>query len=495
MRQAIEEGFILDVLKNFTTYKAYYKLVQRSAERDPDVKKKEATIALARFMSLHPHNISQKVEVIVEHFRSSVRRRLDGKAKAMVVTRSRLHAVRFKRSFDAYVEQNGYADLKALVAFSGTVVDPDTGGEFTEPAMNGGIPETQLRTEFAGDEYQVLLVANKYQTGFDQPLLCAMYVDKKLAGVQAVQTLSRLNRFHPGKDQTFVLDFVNEAGEIREAFQPFYEQTTVSEKADPDQFIQLQHELDEARVWTESELEAFAKVFYRPKASLTDREHEEIHRQLRPAEDRFAAWDDEEARDKWRGSLQAFVRLYAFLSQVMPYADRELEVRYSFGRLLLKRLPRGERDRVELDGEVDLHSYRLARLGETDIALTSGEVGEVRGPTAVGTRKATDEQVPLHEVIEILNERFGTDFTKSDQLVVEQIIEDGKADAQVQARVAANSFENFSLSIEETITGLMIDRMDRNQSLVTKFLNEDELRRLLTEHIAKRIYEDLKKAG
>nr|MCU0673449.1 type I restriction endonuclease subunit R [Myxococcota bacterium] len=234
---------------------------------------------------------------------------------------------------------------------------------------------------------------------------------------------------------------------------------------------------------------------YRPKTSLTDREHEEIHRQLRPAEDRFAAWDDEEARDKWRGSLQAFVRLYAFLSQVMPYADRELEVRYSFGRLLLKRLPRAERDRVELDGEVDLHSYRLARLGETDIALNQGEVGEVRGPTAVGTRKATDEEVPLHEVIEILNERFGTDFTKSDQLVVEQIIEDGKADAQVQARVAANTFENFSLSIEETITGLMIDRMDRNQSLVTKFLNEDELRRLLTEHIAKRIYEDLKKAG
>ena len=495
MRQAIEEGFILDVLKNFTTYKAYYKLVQRSAERDPDVKKKEALIALARAMSLHPYNIAQKVEVIVEHFRSSVRRRLDGKAKAMVVTRSRLHAVRFKRSFDEYVEEKGYADLKALVAFSGTVVDPDTGGEFTEPAMNGGIPETQLRTEFAGDDYQVLLVANKYQTGFDQPLLCAMYVDKKLAGVQAVQTLSRLNRFHPGKDQTFVLDFVNEAEEIREAFQPFYEQTTVSEKADPDQFIQLQHELDEARIWTESELEAFAKVFYRPKASLTDREHEEIHRQLRPAEDRFAAWDDEEARDKWRGSLQAFVRLYAFLSQVMPYADRELEVRYSFGRLLLKRLPRDERDRVELEGEVDLHSYRLARLGETDIALTTGEVGEVRGPTAVGTRKATDEQVPLHEVIEILNERFGTDFTQSDQLLVDQIVEDGKADAQVQARVAANTFENFSLSIEKTITGLMIDRMDRNQSLVTKFLNEDELRRLLTEHIAKRIYEDLKKTG
>ncbi|MGF1470008.1 MAG: type I restriction endonuclease subunit R [Sandaracinaceae bacterium] len=494
MRQAIEEGFILDVLRNYTTYKAYYKLIQKSADSDPDVKKKEATLALARFMSLHPHNIAQKTEVIVEHFRSSIRRKLNGRAKAMVVTRSRLHAVRFKRAFDEYIEERGYQDLKALVAFSGTVYDPD-GGEYTEPGMNDGLPEAQLRAEFAKDEFQVLLVANKYQTGFDQPLLVAMYVDKKLSGVQAVQTLSRLNRSHPGKTDTFVLDFVNEADEIRAAFQPFYEQTTVSEQADPDQFIQLQHELDEARVWTDAELESFAKVFYRPKQNLTDREHEEIHRYLQPAEDRYAAWEDEDARAEWKSKLQAFVRLYSFLSQVMPYTDRELEVRYSFGRLLLKRLPRSERERVELDGEVDLHSYRLARIGETDIVLDKAGTGEVRGPTAVGTRQATDDEVPLHEVIEIINERFGTEFTTSDQLVVDQVVLDGKADEQVKARAKANSFENFNISIKDKIEGLMIDRMERNTALVTKFLNEDELRKLLSEHIARRIYEDLKDTG
>lgn len=495
MRQAIEEGFILDVLRNYTTYKAYYKLVQKSAESDPDVKKKEATRALARFMSLHPHNIAQKIEVVVEHFRTSVRKKLNGRAKAMVVTRSRLHAVRFKRAFDEHIAEKGYKDLKALVAFSGSVFDPDTGATYTEPGMNHGLPESQVRTELAGDEYQVLLVANKYQTGFDQPLLCAMYVDKKLSGVAAVQTLSRLNRAYSGKTDTFVLDFVNEADEIREAFQPYYEQTTVSDKADPDQFIQLQHDLDQAAIWTDSELESFARVFYRPKENLTDREHEELYRHLRPAEDRYAAWDDEEAREEWRSKLQAFVRLYSFLSQVMPYTDRELEIRYSFGRLLLKRLPRTTSGRIDLDGEVDLHSYRLARIGQSDIVLEQKGTGEVRGPIAVGTGQSKDDEVPLHEVIEIINERFGTQFTVADQLVVDQIVLDGKADEQVQARAQANSFENFSLSIKDKIEGLMIDRMDRNTAFVTKFLNEDEIRKLLSDHIARRIYEELKDAG
>lgn len=236
-------------------------------------------------------------------------------------------------------------------------------------------------------------------------------------------------------------------------------------------------------------------MFYRPKENLTEREHEELHRHLRPAEDRYLAWDDDEAREEWRGKLQAFVRLYSFLSQVMPYADRELEIRYSFGRLLLERLRRDAAGRLELDGEVDLHSYRLARIGETDIALDLLGTGEIRGPTAVGTRQATDDEVPLHEVIEIINDRFGTEFTASDQLVVDQVVLDGKADEQVQARAHANSFENFSLSIKEKIEGLMIDRMERNTAFVTKFLNEDEIRKLLSDHIARRIYDELKGAG
>jgi type I restriction enzyme R subunit len=494
MRQAIEEGFILDVLRNYTTYKTYYKLIQAKAD-DPKVKKKEAVRALARYMSLHPHNISQKVEVIVEHFRKNVRNKLQGRAKAMVVTRSRLHAVRYKLAMDAYIKEQKYADLAALVAFSGSVLDPELAREFTEPGMNGGISEGELPDKFASDDYQVLIVANKYQTGFDQPRLCAMYVDRKLAGVQAVQTLSRLNRMAAGKTDTFVLDFANEAAEIQAAFQPYYEQTSVAEVADPFQLDQLRYELDQAQMWWDSELEAFAKVFYRPASKLRDTEHAEIHDHLQPAVDRFTAWDDEQAREEWRAKLQAYVRLYSFLSQIMGYEDRELEVRYSFGRLLLKRLPRDRSVRFELDGDVDLHSYRLQRVTETDIALVKGQAGEVESPTEVGTGSKADEEVHLHEIIDIINERFGTDFTKADELLFEQIIADGKANETVRQRAEANDFDNFALSIREQITGLMIDRMDKNGAIVGKFLDDDEFKRLVTEHIARKIYEGLKKAS
>ncbi len=497
MRQAIEEGFILDVLRNYVTYRAYYKLMRASEEFDPEVKKKQTARALARFASLHPHNIAQKIEVIVEHYRRFVRKKVGGQAKAMVVTRSRLHAVRYKLAFDEYIKANGYDDTRALVAFSGTVIDPDSSKEFTEVGMNDDLPETQVPEKFGSDEFQVLLVANKFQTGFDQPLLCAMYVDKRLSGVQCVQTLSRLNRKIQGKENgdTFVLDFVNEAEEIRRSFQPFYEQTTVAESADPYQLESLQGELDKAQIWSESELESFAKVFYRPKQNLTDKEHAELHRHLQPAVDRFAAWDDEEARDLWKGKLQAFVRLYSFMSQVMPWDDRDLEIRYSFGRFLLKRLPRTKSEGIDVEGEVDLHSYRLARLGETDIVLDKGGKGEVKGSTDVGTGQSEDEDVPLHEVIDVLNERFGTDFTKADQLLFDQIIEDGKADEQVQARAKANTFENFSISIKDTVEGLMIDRMDKNQDIVTKFLNEDDFKKALSELLAKRLYDEIRDAG
>src|ERR1017187_7460091 len=233
MRQAIDEGFIFDVLKNYTTYKTYYKLV-RSAEDDPEVERKRAAKALARFMSLHPHNTAQKTEVIIEHFRKYTAHRIGGRAKAMLVTRSRLHAVRYKRAFDKYIQEKGYPNIRTLVAFSGTVIDPDLPeSELTEVGMNGGkISEKKLPEEFCKPEYQVLIAADKYQTGFDQPLLHTMYVDKRLDGVQAVQTLSRLNRIYPGKTDTFVLDFVNDAEQIQDAFAPFFE-ATIAEPTDP----------------------------------------------------------------------------------------------------------------------------------------------------------------------------------------------------------------------------------------------------------------------
>ena len=230
MRQAIEERFILDVLRHYIDYDAYYRIVKQ-AEDDPNLPKRRTATALAKFMTLHPHNIEQKTEVIVEHFRNHVRHHMDGRAKAMVVTASRLHAVRYMQAFQRYIHEHGYDDVCPLVAFSGTVHDPDTGEAFTEPGMNNNvvtgrpISELALPGRFASSDYQILLVAEKYQTGFDQPLLQAMYVDKRLDGVQAVQTLSRLNRISPGKAPPFVLDFVNDPEDIRAAFAPYYDRT------------------------------------------------------------------------------------------------------------------------------------------------------------------------------------------------------------------------------------------------------------------------------
>ncbi len=276
MRQAIEEKFILDVLTNYTTYGTYYRLL-KAAEDDPNLPKKRATRALAKFMSLHPHNIEQKTEVMVEHFRRNVRRRLGGRAKAMVVTSSRLHAVRYMLAFQRYIGENGYTDVRPLVAFSGTVRDPETGFEYTEPGMNKDvitgkpISEAALPERFGSSDYNILLVANKYQTGFDQPLLHTMYVDKRLDEVQAVQTLSRLNRMIPGKDAPFVLDFVNEAEDIFRAFKPYYDKTELEEVSDPGALEALKHELDQVQVYYWSEIEAFAQILYKPAIRQTAR--------------------------------------------------------------------------------------------------------------------------------------------------------------------------------------------------------------------------------
>lgn len=422
MRQAIEEEFILDVLTNYTTYKTYFRLL-KAAEEDPKLPKKKAARALAKFMSLHPHNIEQKTEVMVEHFRRSVKHRLDGKAKAMVVTSSRLHAVRYKLAFDQYIAENGYTDIRTLVAFSGKVKDPDTGIEYTEPGMNTDIvtgkpiSEAQLPERFDSGDYQILLVANKYQTGFDQPLLHTMYVDKRLDGVQAVQTLSRLNRMIPGKDAPFVLDFINNAEDIYRAFKPYYDTTSLQEASDPAQLETLKHELDQMQVYYWSEVEAFAQIFYKPPDRQSAADHAHMQRHLQPAVDRFKAIANEEQRTEFREKLSGYVKVYAFLSQIIPYADPELEMLYSYGRFLLPHLPK-DRDGevVRVGDDVSLQYYRLERVFSGAITLKEGEAQYVKSPTEVGTGKAQDEKLPLSEIIQVLNERFGTEFTEEDRL-------------------------------------------------------------------------------
>ena len=334
MRQAIEEGFILDVLASYTTYKAYWRLLKK-IEDDPRYDKRQAEYLLKSFVELHPHAIHEKIAICVEHFAAQVEGAIDGRAKVMIVTRSRLHAVRTKLALDRYLAEKGHP-WKALVAFSGTV--NDDGESYTESGMNSAgqehvISERQTAAEFEKPDNRFLVVANKFQTGFDQPLLHTMYVDKKLGGVNAVQTLSRLNRTHPGKNGTTVLDFANEAEEIRKAFEPYYETTLLSEETDPHLLYEVQDRLLDFGVFRADDVETFARVYFDSKAT-----QDRLYAALEPARERFAELAPDEGRD-FRSQLVDYVRLYAFLSQVVTFADLDLEKLYVFARHLRRLLP------------------------------------------------------------------------------------------------------------------------------------------------------------
>jgi type I restriction enzyme R subunit len=492
MRQAIDEGFILDVLQNYTTYKTYYWLI-KSIEDDPKVDKRKAARALARFMSLHPHNIAQKTEVMVEHFRHFTMHKIGGKAKAMVVTSSRLHAVRYKQAFDKYIADKGYTGIKTLVAFSGTVIDPDAPGvEYTEVGMNRGIREKELPERFGTEEYQVLLVAEKYQTGFDQPLLHTMYVDKRLAGIQAVQTLSRLNRTHQGKEDTFVLDFVNEPEEILKAFQPYYEQTFIGERAEVQQLYELQAKLDGYQVYFKAEVEEFSKVFYKSKRNQTPAGHARMNACIDPAVGRYNILEGE-VREEFRKTLVAYRNLYSFMSQVIPFQDTDMEKLYSYIRFLLTKLPRGDRGPVyKFDDDVALKFYRLQKISEGSIDMEPGTRYEVSGPTSVGTGVARGEEIELSKLIDILNERFGTDFRPCDQLFFDSIREDAVSDSNLRQAALANTMENFGYVFRKALEGLFIDRMEQNEEITAKFMNEDQFREAVSQHLLKEVYEKIR---
>ncbi|MBF0611879.1 MAG: type I restriction endonuclease subunit R [Magnetococcales bacterium] len=501
MRQAIEEGFILDVVKNYTTYKTYFKLV-KAVEDDPNLPKKKAARALAKFLVMHPTNIAQKIEVIVEHFRGHVMHHLGGRAKAMVVTTSRIQAVKYLLAFQKYIKERGYDDIRPLVAFSGTVKDPDTGLEYTEPGMNtdviNGKPigEGQLPERFASSDYQVLLVANKYQTGFDQPLLMAMYVDKRLDGVQAVQTLSRLNRMVPGKEAPFVLDFINEAEDIYRAFKPYYDTTSLQESSDPSQLEKIKHELDEMQVYYWNEVEAFAWVFYRGPGKHSSSDHAHLQKHLQPAVDRFKALAEDEERCTFRDKLSGYVRVYAFLSQVIPYADPDLEMLYSFGRFLVPHLEMDQDSTtVKLVDEVGLQYYRMERIFSGSIDLGAGESYGVKSPTDVGTGNAKEDKAPLSEIIDVLNERFGTNFTEEDRLFFEQIREKATKDPHVVKMRQANPFDKFQLGLRKMVEDMMIQRMSENDKIVTRYMDDKAFENAAFAVLSKVIYESIPADG
>jgi len=495
MRQAIEEKFILDVLQNYTTYGMFWRL-QQDAPEDPEVDPRKARAAIARFVSLHPYNIAQKTEVIVEHFRHFSKDKIGGRAKAMVVTRSRLQAVRYKLAFDRYIREHGYTDIHALVAFSGEVKDPDMGGQqFTEPNMNG-ISESRLPEVFAGEEHQVLLVAEKYQTGYDQPLLHSIYVDKRLDGVKAVQTLSRLNRMCPGKEDTFILDFVNKADDIRKAFEPYYDATEIAETTDPNLLYDLKAALDGYQLYTPEEVDAaFAALTggdtKRAPASAA------LNGAVDPAVTRYNALDQDD-REQFKHLLTQFSRLYAFMLNVLPYRDRGLDRFYEYARFLLRKLPKKDiTDTFPVEEYVELSRYRLFKRDDESIRLGEESTDYLlAGPTDIGSVSALDiVKQPLSGLVEKLNELFGADLTDADTLTFVQLEEHLAADARLSQQAQANDAEHYALGFGPAFDDAVIDRVLKNQHLFAKLQDDPRFRKLVADYIRPRVYQRQREFG
>lgn len=485
MRQAIQEGFIHDVLKNYTTYKTFFQLT-KAIEDDPALNKKKANKAIGKYVSLHPHNLAQKTEIIIEHFRQVTSKKIGGKAKAMVVTGSRLHAVRYYMEFQRYIEEKGYTDIKALVAFSGKVLDD--GNEYTEVQLNG-IGEKELPEHFSTDAYQVLLVADKYQTGFDQPLLHTMYVDKKLSGVKAVQTLSRLNRTTKGKEDTFVLDFANEQEDILNSFQPYYELTTVDTPTDPNLLADLKYKLESAQIIWHLEVNAFCEVYFKSSDRMNAKQQAKLNAYIDPAVDRFKCLPSDEEKEDFKHALISFIRLYSFLSQILPFNDVEMEKLFAYGRLLYNKLPRSTGGgTIHLDDEVALEYYRLQKISEGSIVLeTKGEYG-LKGTTQAGMRGGKDEQAQLSEIIKVLNDRFGTEFTEADKLFFDQIEAELMLDEELSLQARSNSMENFKFGFEDRFLTKVIQRMELNQDIFTKIMDNEDFSQLVKEWMLKKVY-------
>lgn len=503
MRQAIEEGFILDVLKNYTTYKLAFKLANDGKEYDEkEVEKSEAMKGIMQWVRLHPYNIAQKVKVVVEHFRENVQPLLQGRAKAMIVVSSRKEAVRWQKEIAGYIQKQGYP-LGVLVAFSGEVDDP---ASFPEPVnenskdLNPGLKGRDIRDAFSEQNYHFLLVANKFQTGFDQPLLCGMYVDKKLGGIQAVQTLSRLNRAAPGKDTTYILDFVNDAAEVLAAFKTYYETAELEAITDPHMVYDLRAKLDSAGHYDDFEVDRVARVTTDPKGTQS-----QLFAAISPVADRLlkrftaalankvaaeaqndeksvqAAKDGMAALLLFKNDMGAFVRLYSFLSQIFDYGNTDIEKRFLFYKLLLPLLTFGrERDTVDLS-KVTLTHHTLKNIGKQALTLGQGETPKLPPMDGAGSGSAQDkEKSYLNEIIEKVNGLFEGELSDNDQLVYVNGVIKGKLleNETLIQQAANNSKEQFANSpdLSNALLNAIMDALDAHTSMSTQALDSQRVR-------------------
>jgi type I restriction enzyme R subunit len=508
MRQAIEEGFILDVLKNYTPYRLAFKLANDGREWDDrEVERDAALKGIMRWVRLHPYNISQKVQIVVEHYRENVAPLLVGKAKAMVVLGSRIEAVRWQLAVDRYIKSRGYR-MATLVAFSGEVNDRESGADpltETSKELNPNLRGRDIADAFKGEEYQILLVANKFQTGFDQPLLCGMYVDRRLAGIQAVQTLSRLNRAHPGKDTTYILDFVNSADEVLTAFRTYYETAELEATTDPNLIYDLRAKLDGAGHYDDFEVERVVQVELDPKSTQGD-----LIATVEPVADRLlkqfsaakaaralaesqgdekdaaAAKDEMDALDLFKRDMGAFQRLYSFLSQIFDYGNGAIEKRFIFYRRLLPLLEFGrEREGIDLS-QVKLTHHNLKSEGKRDLLYGTEEAPKLSGVAELGSGTIQDkEKALLAEIIAKVNDLFDGDLTDDDQLIyVNNVIKGKLLESQELVLQASNNtkaqFAN-SPTLTAEIMNAVMDALAAHESMSKQALGSESVRDGLRE--------------
>lgn len=504
MRQAIEEGFILDVLKNYTPYSLAFKLAHDGAVMsDQEVERSAATKKIMGWVKLHPYNIAQKVKVVVEHFREHVAPLLGGQAKAMVVVSSRLEAVRWQLAVDKYIKAHGYK-IGTLVAFSGEVIDKESGTDpFTEhsKALNPNLKGQDIKDAFKGGEYQLLLAANKFQTGFDQPLLCGMYVDKRLAGIHAVQTLSRLNRAHPGKDTTYVLDFVNDPAEVLAAFKTYHATAELSATTDPNLVFDLRSKLDAAGLYDDFEVDRVATVELDPNSTqgqlvrALEPVYDRVMKQFKAAQQVFKASTEKgdagaadvakaemDALILFKGDMGAFVRLYTFLSQIFDYGNTAIEKRAIFYKRLFPLLDfTREREGIDLS-KVKLTHYSLKGLGAAPMFLSDLEASKLDPLTEAGSGSVQEkEKAWLKEIIQKLNELFTGQLTDDDQLVYVRNVILGKIleSAMLAQQANSNSAEQFAGSpdLDSELLSAIIDALDAHTAMSTQALNSETVRR------------------
>jgi len=529
MRQAIEEGFILDVLQNFISYQTAYRLTYQGRD-DPEVETRRAANQIAKWVSRHWHNIEQRVQVIVEHFRQHVAWQLNGQAKAMVVARSRQAAVRYKLALEDYVREQGYDDVRALVAFSGSVQDDNLPEEVTETSerMNPGLQGRDLRDAFDTSAYNIMLVANKFQTGFDQPKLCALYVDKTLKGVDCVQTLSRLNRPFPGKADPIVLDFVNDPEDVRAAFEPYYHVAELEAVSDPDQVYELFEKLNAEGIYQWTEVEQFARAFFDPNSSQN-----ELLKACRPAVDRWRrryrdtqgriqaltqqqqqaqangdrqgeqrtqhaleqAQQERSTLDQFKRDLASFPRAYDFLSQLVAYQDRELEQLNVYARHLSQLLPTERLEQEAIDpSALGLTHYRLNKQQERALKLGEQQgTYQLKPVTELGSGQArVPQKEKLADLIERLNELFGADTTDSDKLQWFETLKRKVTENQgVMEQIQANPREQIMHGdYPQAVENAVLDSLNAHSKLADRFLDDSQLQQQVMQLLLDRILQE-----